>query len=129
MRRQPPLFPLALMPLLATAAPVGAPKAQPSFLFILGCAVAATAAAAAAAAAAAPLPPLLLLLDASWRLRTTPHCHHRRSDDIGWADFSYNNGTSHTPNVDAWAARDGTLIMQDMHSGGTVCSPTRATIL
>ena len=46
-------------------------------------------------------------------------------DDIGWGDFGYNNGTSHTPNVDAWAKRDGTLVMQDLHSGGTVCSPTR----
>ena len=50
-------------------------------------------------------------------------------DDIGWADFRYNNGTSYTPNVDAWVAKQGTLIMQDLHSGGTVCSPTRATIL
>jgi arylsulfatase A-like enzyme len=48
-------------------------------------------------------------------------------DDVGWADFSYNNGTALTPNIDRWAARS--LILQDMHSGGTVCSPTRATVL
>ena len=50
-------------------------------------------------------------------------------DDIGWADFSYNNGTAQTPNIDKWAKRSGSIILQDMHSGGTVCSPTRATVL
>jgi len=50
-------------------------------------------------------------------------------DDIGWADFGYNNGTALTPNVDAWTQRAGTVVMQDGHSGGTVCSPTRATVL
>lgn len=50
-------------------------------------------------------------------------------DDIGWADFSYNNGTAHTPHVKAWTEAPGTIVMQDFHSGGTVCSPTRATIL
>ena len=39
-------------------------------------------------------------------------------DDIGWGDFRYNNGTSYTPNVDTWVAKQGTLIMQDLHSGG-----------
>ncbi|KAG7354291.1 sulfatase [Nitzschia inconspicua] len=51
------------------------------------------------------------------------------ADDIGWGDFSYNNGTALTPNIDAWAKRDGSVLLQDFHSGGTVCSPTRATIL
>eukprot|EP01050_Picozoa_sp_SAG11_P006391 SAG11_NODE_494_length_8948_cov_2.882699_1_plen_116_part_00 len=50
-------------------------------------------------------------------------------DDIGWADFRYNNGTAASPHVSAWTETDGTLIMQDFHSGGTVCSPTRATVL
>ena len=50
-------------------------------------------------------------------------------DDIGWADFRYNNGTAASPHLTAWAQSDGTLKMQDFHSGGTVCSPTRATIL
>lgn len=50
-------------------------------------------------------------------------------DDIGWGDFGYNNGTALTPNIDKWAKTDGTIVMQDGHSGGTVCSPTRATIL
>ncbi|CAB9499726.1 acetylgalactosamine-6-sulfatase [Seminavis robusta] len=51
------------------------------------------------------------------------------ADDIGWADFSYNNGTALTPNIDAWAKEKSSLLMQDFHSGGTVCSPTRATVL
>jgi len=50
-------------------------------------------------------------------------------DDIGWADFGYNNGTAHTPRVDAWTKRAGTVLFQDFHSGGTTCSPTRATVL
>jgi len=50
-------------------------------------------------------------------------------DDIGWGDVGYNNGTAHTPRIDAWAKRGGTVVMQDGHSGGTVCSPTRATVL
>ena len=25
------------------------------------------------------------------------------ADDIGWADFGYNNGTARTPRIDAWA--------------------------
>eukprot|EP00049_Salpingoeca_infusionum_P017279 m.352374 g.352374 ORF g.352374 m.352374 type:complete len:540 (-) comp16501_c0_seq1:365-1984(-) len=51
------------------------------------------------------------------------------ADDVGWADFSYNNGTTFTPNIDALARAKGTLLLQDFHSGGTICSPTRATIL
>ena len=50
-------------------------------------------------------------------------------DDIGWADMGYNNGTAATPRIDAWAARKGSLKLQDFHSGGTVCSPTRASVL
>ena len=47
----------------------------------------------------------------------------------GWADFRYNNGTAATPNVLEWSKAPGTVVMQDFHTGGTVCSPTRATIL
>ena len=50
-------------------------------------------------------------------------------DDIGWIDFSYQGGIAHTPNIDAWTKRRGSVVFQDMHSGGTVCSPTRATVL
>jgi arylsulfatase A-like enzyme len=51
------------------------------------------------------------------------------ADDIGWGDFGYNNGTAMTPNIDTWATREGSILLQDFHSGGTVCSPTRATVL
>lgn len=51
-------------------------------------------------------------------------------DDIGWADFGYNaDGTALTPNIGAWAHEKGSVRFQDFHSGGTVCSPTRATVL
>jgi arylsulfatase A-like enzyme len=50
-------------------------------------------------------------------------------DDIGWADFRYNNGTAASPHIKKWTESPGTLVMQDFHSGGTVCSPTRATVL
>jgi arylsulfatase A-like enzyme len=50
-------------------------------------------------------------------------------DDIGWSDFSYNNGTALSPRIKEWLQQDGTIKMQDFHSGGTVCSPTRATVL
>ena len=46
-----------------------------------------------------------------------------------WADFHYNNGTAKTPNIVEWTQTPGTVLMQDFHSGGTVCSPTRATVL
>lgn len=51
------------------------------------------------------------------------------ADDIGWGDMHYNGGTARTPRIDAWAQRWGSIKMQDFHSGGTVCSPTRATVL
>ena len=38
-------------------------------------------------------------------------------------------GTALTPHVDAWAKQPGSIIMQDFHSGGTHCSPTRASVL
>jgi arylsulfatase A-like enzyme len=50
-------------------------------------------------------------------------------DDIGWADFAWNNGTANTPRTLAWSTRPGSILMQDSHSGGTCCSPTRASIL
>ena len=59
----------------------------------------------------------------------TPSFLFLLADDIGWADFGYNNGTAHTPRIDAWARAKGSVLLQDFHSGGTVCSPTRATVL
>jgi arylsulfatase A-like enzyme len=73
----------------------------------------APAGAAAARATMTDLPSFLMIL----------------GDDIGWADFSWNNGTANTPHMAAWAKRAGSILMQDSHSGGTVCSPTRASVL
>eukprot|EP00035_Acanthoeca_spectabilis_P022118 m.442104 g.442104 ORF g.442104 m.442104 type:complete len:647 (-) comp18751_c0_seq1:78-2018(-) len=60
---------------------------------------------------------------------TAPSFLFLLGDDIGWADFSYNNGTAASPRIKEWTQTPGTITMQDFHSGGTVCSPTRATIL
>jgi arylsulfatase A-like enzyme len=46
-------------------------------------------------------------------------------DDIGWSDFSYNNGTASTPRIKEWTEAAGTTVFMDFHTGGTVCSPTR----
>eukprot|EP00052_Salpingoeca_macrocollata_P018935 m.156168 g.156168 ORF g.156168 m.156168 type:complete len:516 (+) comp20824_c0_seq6:29-1576(+) len=51
------------------------------------------------------------------------------ADDIGWGDFGYNTGIANTPNLDKLAASDGAIRLNDFHSGGTVCSPTRASVL
>lgn len=51
------------------------------------------------------------------------------ADDIGWADFGYNGGIAHTPNIDGWGMAEGSVRLMDMHSGGTVCAPTRASVL
>ena len=61
------------------------------------------------AAEQSPLPSFLMIL----------------GDDIGWADFAWNNGTANTPRMMEWASRPGSILMQDSHSAGTVCSPTR----
>ena len=61
-------------------------------------------------------------------------------DDIGYGDFSYHVGSgsgpgggsgsiAKTPNIDRWVQSPGTVKFHDFHSSGTVCSPTRATVL
>ena len=47
------------------------------------------------AAASAPPPNFLFIL----------------GDDIGWADFSYNNGTARTPHIKAWTESPGTVVV------------------
>lgn len=60
----------------------------------------------------------------------TPSFLFLLGDDIGWADFRFpNNGTAHAPRLHAWAQEAGSVYLYDHHTGGTVCSPTRATIL
>ena len=49
-------------------------------------------------------------------------------DDIGYGDFGcYGSKTNETPHIDALASRG--LRFTDHHSAGTMCSPTRASIL
>ena len=43
--------------------------------------------------------------------------------------MSWNGGTANTPRMAEWARRAGSILMQDSHSSGTVCSPTRASVL
>ena len=62
-------------------------------------------------------------------MSTKPSFLFLLADDIGWSDFGYNNGTAATPNIDAWARQSGSVLMQDFHSAGTVCAPTRASVL
>lgn len=37
--------------------------------------------------------------------------------------------TVKSPNIDAWATSPSAMLLTDMHSGGTVCSPTRSSVL
>ena len=60
---------------------------------------------------------------------STPSFLFLLGDDIGWSDFRDQNGTALTPRITEWISRKGTIKFQDFHTGGTVCSPTRATIL
>ena len=89
-------------------------------MLLLPCLVAAAAAAAAAASGAAAAPAAA---------SSAPSFLFMMGDDIGWSDFAYMNGTAHAPRLAAWLAKPGTIKMMDFHSGGTVCSPTRATVL
>ena len=69
--------------------------------------------------------------------RSLTHLHPRSdpclvylTQDIGWADFGYHSGsTANTPHVTEWTKQPGTMVMHDFHSGGTHCTPTRASIL
>ncbi len=50
------------------------------------------------------------------------------ADDLGYGDLGcYGNGINGTPHLDALAA--GGLRFTDFHSGGAMCSPTRASLL
>eukprot|EP00040_Diaphanoeca_grandis_P005869 m.34845 g.34845 ORF g.34845 m.34845 type:complete len:658 (-) comp17047_c0_seq1:288-2261(-) len=70
------------------------------------------------------------LVATAWAAKSTlPSFLMILGDDIGWADFAWNNGTANTPRMLEWSKRAGSILMQDSHSGGTVCSPTRASVL
>ncbi|RLC16568.1 MAG: hypothetical protein DRI24_08110, partial [Deltaproteobacteria bacterium] len=50
------------------------------------------------------------------------------ADDLGYGDLgSYGNPIIKTPHIDKFAAEG--VRMTDFHSGGTVCSPSRAALL
>eukprot|EP01046_Picozoa_sp_COSAG06_P000753 COSAG06_NODE_22_length_33148_cov_102.016279_12_plen_296_part_00 len=51
------------------------------------------------------------------------------SDDTGWGDMGYNNGTASTPHLDAWAAADSAIKFERFYAGSPICSPTRASFL
>ena len=72
---------------------------------------------------------LSFLALAACALAAQPSFLFMLGDDIGWSDFSYMNGTAVTPRINAWRQQPGSVLFQDFHTGGTVCSPTRATVL
>jgi hypothetical protein len=52
------------------------------------------------------------------------------ADDIGYSDFGYSAGsTALTPHIAGWSRQPGSVVFYDFHSGGTHCTPTRASIL
>ncbi|MEN8660999.1 MAG: sulfatase [Lentimonas sp.] len=79
----------------------------------------------------------ILLLLIFIGLVTTGHCEEKASppniivflaDDLGYGDLAcYGNQIIQTPNIDR-LAKEG-VRMTDCHSGGTVCSPSRAALL
>lgn len=51
------------------------------------------------------------------------------ADDMGWSDVGYNNGGySLTPNLDSMASGKHSIRFDNFYSGGSVCSPTRASV-
>jgi hypothetical protein len=50
-----------------------------------------------------------------------------RAQDFGFMGSSFT--TVKSPNIDAWAKSPSAMLLKDMHSGGTVCSPTRSSVL
>ena len=51
------------------------------------------------------------------------------ADDLGWGDVEYNNGNARTPNLNKMAQSPNAILLQRHYSGGSVCSPTRGTVL
>eukprot|EP01083_Nonionella_stella_P208601 756885_1 len=51
------------------------------------------------------------------------------ADDMGWGDTTYNNGTAYTPYLDEWTQTANTITFMRGYAGGSVCSPTRASVL
>ena len=63
------------------------------------------------------------------------------ADDLGWGDVGFNNHTyarpgtpwvfnaPRTPNLDAMAAADSSLVFWRFYAGSAVCSPTRSALM
>ena len=51
------------------------------------------------------------------------------SDDTGWGDMGYQNGTASTPHLDEWSAADSAIRFERFYAGSPICSPTRASFL
>jgi arylsulfatase A-like enzyme len=51
------------------------------------------------------------------------------SDDTGWGDMGYNNGTAQTPHLDAWSEAPSAIRFNRFYAGSPICSPTRASFL
>lgn len=62
---------------------------------------------------------LLLLLSHAFAAKDQPSFLFMLGDDIGWADFRYNNGTAASPRISEWTQSAGSIIMQDFHSGSS----------
>ena len=58
-----------------------------------------------------------------------PNIIFAMADDLGWGDVQYNNGKAHTPNLNKMASNTNSVLLQRYYSGGSVCSPTRGTVL
>ena len=69
---------------------------------------------------------LLIFLSCNILSEEKPNIIIILTDDLGWGDVSYHDGTIPTPNIDNLAA-DG-LEMNRFYSAPT-CSPTRASML
>ena len=58
-----------------------------------------------------------------------PNIIFAMADDLGWGDVEYNNGNARTPNLNKMAQSPNAILLQRQYSGGSVCSPTRGTVL
>ena len=68
---------------------------------------------------------LLILIGGCTKEADQPNIIIFLADDLGYGDLAcYGNPIIQTPNIDKLALEG--VRMTDLHSGGTVCSPSRA---
>ena len=58
-----------------------------------------------------------------------PNVIFAMADDLGWGDVEYNNGNARTPNLNEMTQSSHAILLQRHYSDGSVCSPTRGTVL